>query len=509
MLARRSPVVLLSILLVLSLCAWAGFERALAHLRAPRCDAPAVVRVAAAPAVAQALSETAAAHDGSCYRVEVAARASADVLTGADPPDVWVPESTRWLRRARGTGAWQVPDAGTSIAFSPVVLAARTDARTWPDLLRGTVGIADPANDPAALSAVLGVRALAASEPDPAAAAVASLRRVAASSEPTTAELFTAGLDAFAVSEQELARHNATPGATPLTPVFADPPVPGLDFPYAVLPGADEARRAGAEGFLAALRSGAADATLATSRLRPPDGRGEPAARPVALPDPDTVDDALTAWAGLALSARVLAVLDVSGSMNEIVPGTGTTRMALAVEAAERGVGLFKPTTELGLWKFSTALDGEKDHQEVLPVAPVREQLSSGAVQRLRAIRATARGATGLYDTTLAAYRQARSTWAAGRINIVVIMTDGRNEDSRSISQAALLEELGKLQDQRRPLPVVAIGMGPDVDVRELERIAGATGGRAFTTADPAGVGDIFASALSTMLCQPPACRPG
>ena len=87
-------------------------------------------------------------------------------------------------------------------------------------------------------------------------------------------------------------------------------------------------------------------------------------------------------------------------------------------------------------------------------------------------------------------------------------MTDGRNEDPESIGQRQLLDELAKLQDKRRPLPVIAIGMGPDVDVDELTRIADATGGRAFTTVDPAGISDIFAQALSTMLCQPPACRP-
>ena len=37
-------------------------------------------------------------------------------------------------------------------------------------------------------------------------------------------------------------------------------------------------------------------------------------------------------------------------------------------------------------------------------------------------------GGTGLYDTTLAAYQEARRTWMPGRINIVLIATDGRND---------------------------------------------------------------------------------
>ncbi len=506
-----APVVGLSVLLVLSVVGWIVGDVVIDRLTAPRCTNPETVLVTAAPAVAPALTEAAAGLDvgGDCYRVEVRAEAARETMTrlvgGKESPSVWVPESTMWLRQARDSGAWRVPEAGISVAQSPVVLAVKDPAKgkTWRELIglgaKAVGGIADPAKDPASLSALLAMRGFAAGEKDPASATVAAIRPVSGDYAELAEDLFTRPLDVFPTSEQELNRRNALPGAARLTAVAPENPVPPLDFPYVVLPDAGERQRAGAEKFLARLRSGA---SFEKFGLRAPDDKA-------AGLDQTFVDETLNVWAGLTLTARVLGVLDVSGSMNQIVPRTGTTRMTLAVAAAERGLGLFKPGTQLGLWKFSTRLDGDKDYKEIIPFASVKDHLASGqAVKEVRATRATANGSTGLYDTTLAAYQEARKNWELGRINIVAIMTDGRNEDPVSITQQKLLEELGKLQDKRRPLPVIAIGMGPDVDVDELTRIAEATGGRAFTTADPAGISDIFAQALSTMLCQPPACRP-
>lgn len=505
-----TPVAGLSVLLVLSVVAWIGGDAVIERLTAVRCTDPAAVLVTAAPAVAPALSAAAEGLDtgDDCYRVEVKAEPARETmakLVDGDSPSVWVPESTMWLRQARDSGAWRVPEAGTSVALSPVVLAVKDPAKgsNWRELIgpgaSAVAGIADPAKDPASLSALLALRGYAAGEENPAAAAVAAIRPVSADYSERAEDLFTRPLDVFPTSEQELERHNSTPGATRLTAVAAEKPVPPLDFPYVVLPDAGEAQRAGAEKFLAHLRSGA---DLEKFGLRAPDDSAPGL-------DQDFVDETLRVWSGLTLTARVLGVLDVSGSMNQVVPRTGTTRMALAVAAAEHGLGLFKPGTQFGLWKFSTKLDGDKDYQQIIPFASIREHLSNGtAVAAVRSTRATANGATGLYDTTLAAYQEARKNWELGRINIVIIMTDGRNEDADSISQRQLLDELAKLQDKRRPLPVIAIGMGPDVDVDELTRIADATGGKAFTTVDPAGISAIFSQALSSMLCQPPACRP-
>jgi hypothetical protein len=181
----------------------------------------------------------------------------------------------------------------------------------------------------------------------------------------------------------------------------------------------------------------------------------------------------------------------------------------VTLQAAELGIGLMKPTTKLGIWLFSTNLDGEnKDYRELLPVLPIRDHVAADAMAKLRAVEALPNGATGMYDTTLAAYQAATQTFEPGRINTVILLTDGRNDDANSISRDQLLAELQQLQDPRRPVRIVGIGIGPDIDVGELQAIAGATGGQAFTTADPTKIGDVFYAALSLLLCQPPECDP-
>ena len=114
----------------------------------------------------------------------------------------------------------------------------------------------------------------------------------------------------------------------------------------------------------------------------------------------------------------------------------------------------------------------------------------------------------GVQDTTCCTpvYARARAEWEPGRLNVVVVLTDGRNEDGDGIDLPTLLAGLREHQDPRRPLPLIAIGIGPDASLSELTTMASATGGRAFTAPDPTALPEIFYTALSGMLCQPPLC---
>jgi Mg-chelatase subunit ChlD len=158
---------------------------------------------------------------------------------------------------------------------------------------------------------------------------------------------------------------------------------------------------------------------------------------------------------------------------------------------------LFKPATQLRMLAFSTRLDGEKDYRELLPMAPVAQHLADGALDKLARVKATPDGGTGLYDSVLDTYRTARREWEPGRLNLVIVMTDGRNEDPHGISRADLLTELAKLQDPRRPIPLIGVGIGPDADKTELDQLTAATGGQAFVAPDPAKITDVFFTALS------------
>ncbi|TCO58221.1 substrate-binding and VWA domain-containing protein [Actinocrispum wychmicini] len=539
----RKLVLALAIVLVgggVAGVAWFTVDR----LRAPEatCANPVTLNVVAAPDIAGVVDRVARTQNPDdpnvCYRVQTVIRdssAEADSLAQNSPaanPAVWIPDSTVWLRRAREKGAGQVPDSGSSVASSPVVMAlAEPQARkrgwpdkqlTWSDVIGPggadlTVGMVDPSVDAVGVSALIAVRGVTALTADPAANNVAALRRMSPNAASGASELFDrAGgpngpaLTAFPTSEHALLDNNTKRKNEQLVAVYPDPAAPSLDFPYAVLPSPDDVGLAAAK-FRSALLSQDTQEPLAANGLRFPDGRvpGTPPAdnrtivrllRPVPPPRTAELDQVLNTWAGITRSSRIQAVLDVSGSMNSTIPGSGKTRMAVTLEASEQGIKLMNPHTKLGIWVFSTNLDGDNDYREVLPVAPLDEAIPNGALDKLRAIKVQPNGETGLYDTTLAAYQSARQNWEPGRINLVLILTDGQNADKKSITRDDLVGQLAKLQDPNRPLPIVFIGIGPEVDKDELGAIVKPTGGQVFATADPNKINEIFFQALSRVI---------
>jgi hypothetical protein len=549
----RSPVVLLSVLLVLALVGWFTFDFLSSRLKSAGCGTTTTIDVAAAPDIAPVITQAARKPSeedtGSCYRVNVTSRESATtaealaVSDGTERPDVWIPESTMWLQRAQDKGAWSNPVNGTSIASSPVVIGVADAAAgelgwpgkalSWTDIIGPaagavTVGFPDPSRDPVGVSTLFGLRELIKSAPDSGGATAAAMRKLSPNTVGAAADLFNRlpggsnqgdeTIAAFPTSENALLRHNVRQESNRLVAAYAEPAVPSLDYPYVVLPEIGEDQRTAAGKFLNLLINQETSDALADAGFRTPDGRAlrdrsqdkrtsAAPMTPVPLPDATKVEEVLNSWAAVNLSGRLLVLLDVSGSMNESVPGTPFNRMQVTVSAASQGLKLFKPTTKLGMWLFSTKLDGDRDYSVLLPVRPMSEQLAGGAIEKLQGVKAKPNGATGLYDSVLEAYKDGRQNWEPGRINAVVVMTDGKNEDPGGISIETLLGELGKLQDPRRPLRIIGIGIGPDIDPAELKRISEVTGGQAFTNSDPTKIGDVFYAALSKMLCNPPGCK--
>ena len=112
--------------------------------------------------------------------------------------------------------------------------------------------------------------------------------------------------------------------------------------------------------------------------------------------------------------------------------------------AAGQALGLFAPETNLGTWVFSSDLGGGRDWAESVPIGPTNARLPNGKVRREVLAEALARlqatdGDTGLYDTTLAAFRAVKRSYAPDRINIVVLLTDGINDPTGGINRTELL----------------------------------------------------------------------
>ncbi|NIH84283.1 substrate-binding domain-containing protein [Amycolatopsis granulosa] len=510
------------VLVLLAGAAWTAWTTAGVVRGRSGCDRPVVVRVAAAPAVAPVVAQVArrVAQSG-CAAFEVNAVdpptvAQSLARPGGVLPDVWIAESGWQLRRTASGVA-----GGTSIASSPVVFALTAQAAAglgwpqrapgWADVLTApglTLGVPDPGRDPAGLSALIGIRAAV-----PAADGyAAALRRLSPNALPATGDLFARlgdpaqPLSGFPVPEDALVRHNERGGRLVAS---YQPEAPALDYPFAVLGGAGEDQRAAAGQLRSALLGPDGQNALAEAGFRTPDGRylrdgaapgvSSRAQPPAPAPPGADVDALLGQWARINSSSHARVLIDVSDSMTAVVPGTGRTRMQLTTDAAARALGLFQPTSEIAVWEFARRLDGDRDYRELLPLRPVSEQLAAGAADRLRAIEPAPGGATGLYDTVLAAYRLASAEWQPGRLNLVVVLTDGRNDDVAGTGRDALVAELARLADPARPVAIVGIGVGPDVDVTELAAIAAPTSGQAFAAPDPARITDVFYTALARL----------
>jgi Mg-chelatase subunit ChlD len=281
-----------------------------------------------------------------------------------------------------------------------------------------------------------------------------------------------------------------------------------MDYPLtAVATGADTTAAIEAAGALAEhLRSEQGVQQLADGGFRPVSGRRSAdeavAVSParVVQPEPAAVGRLLRTWVTLASHARLLAVLDVSGSMQDRA-GTGT-RIELARDAVLAAMRSIPDDWQLGLWAFSQGLGpGASDHRVLAPMRALgalsgRTTHRSTLVREVRGLPAIVGGGTGLYDTTLTAYRAAVSGYRPGRLNSVVVLTDGRNDDLGGHTLSGLLEALDRAKDPQRPVQVITVGMGPDVDRQALGRIASATGGASYVARDADAVTGILDDAL-------------
>jgi hypothetical protein len=398
-------------------------------------------------------------------------------------------------------------------------------------------GVVEPYRDAASLSALLALRAGMADGTAGRQAMVPVLRALATgrstvrddllarfprSADPKT---MASALAAAPLSEQAVIAYNLRRPPVRLAAVYTQPAAMALDYSFAVLPGVSSAQQQAAQAMLTALSGsaegpfGATSATnvwigypsyrdrLAELGLRAPDGtmgarfptlRGAPATEsPMAAAKPGTVDAALATWRAVTSPGRMLAVIDVSASMLEPVPTAGgVTREEVTVESARRGLAMLDDSWAAGLWIFSTRLDNARDYRQLTRIGP----LSTHRAELLRALTTVTPkrdGGTGLYDTVLAAYLAVRDGWDPGRVNSVVIMTDGRNEDRRGGTLDQLVAKLRKTIDPARPVQVIALGIGDKVSRTELERITETTGGATFLAPDPSQIGKIFLQAIA------------
>jgi hypothetical protein len=173
--------------------------------------------------------------------------------------------------------------------------------------------------------------------------------------------------------------------------------------------------------------------------------------------------------------------------MDALVPGANMTRLQMLQRAAIQGISLMNNQSVVGLWQFATDLTPTADYRELVPIGqagdmlgPVtRRQAMAGAIQGLQA-----NGDTGLYDTISAAYQSMQNSWQANAQNVLVIITDGKNDDRVGLTLDQLTKQLRDTVRGDRPLTVIGIAVGTEADAKPLDAITAITGGRTFVAHD-------------------------
>src|SRR6266545_4670246 len=418
--------------------------------------------VSAAPDIAPALDRIAKrfgdSETGHCVDVTVTPAEPdqvAQALRTATPgdsnlavPDVWVPNSSLWLDSARaGRKDSFGLSRSASIAHSPVVVAMvrpiadrlgwEQAKLSWIDLIKQAgqsdtalqLGLVDPTRSAASAQGLVGIRN-ATAKAKAQLVQVGAMRAFFTDVATTERSLFDQlprsaaelgdpslrRLHAFPSSEQGVWRYNITNPPVPLAAVYPSDGAPQLDYPYVPVRAREDGdRRQAAQDFQRAIlgtdgRKALQDAAFRTVddkagvALSPVYGARQQKAPGVYQPKTADVDQMWRVWSTVNLNARMLAVIDVSGSMLKVDPGTTRSRITLTREGAAQGLGLLGGASEVGLWVFSTKMTPTTDYAQVLDVGRLSQSVGSATrrdilLTRLGGLAAKKGGQTGLYDT--------------------------------------------------------------------------------------------------------------
>jgi len=478
-------------------------------------------------------------------------------------PDAWVPDSSAWVRKASVDADAEriMPDLQPSLARTPTVIAmpkqlaqaAGMTAKplTWQQIMEKLavadgwkaynhaewgsfkVGLSDPQASTAGLLALMAI-----SDTDDNGevspeeqATLLGLKKVVTHKAATTADIFN-GLrgvaetdptkaltyvSAFPALEQDVLTYNLAQPKIPLVAVYPQDGTAEADFPYLIFTDqaawADAKRQEVAGAFLRFARGPEGRAAFQEAGFRDGNRSPGPALTPAngvvekitALPRaillPESVAYAAASWTAVTRPTNLLLVFDTSGSMGGEVRGTGKSRLDLTKAAALSALGLLDESAQVGVWAFSTTNQG-KDHRKLLALAPLSESVGNGTQRgavNSAITNLAAGGNTGLYNTAWAACQEVSARYQAGAANLVVLLTDGADDNNiaGSLSLDKLLSNLkGSCGGAAKPVKVITIGLGVDSNSEILRQISTATKATTFSSPRSFDISQVVLSAL-------------
>lgn len=173
------------------------------------------------------------------------------------------------------------------------------------------------------------------------------------------------------------------------------------------------------------------------------------------MPRPEVLAAIRNIWVENKKRVDVMAVLDVSGSMEE----------EALLEQAKAALRIFIEQLQdddgFGLTIFS---DSATVLTPISPIGPKRAEM----LNRIAGL--TPRGGTRLLDTVVEAYQELSAMPPGQRIRAVVVLTDGLDNKSQHNAQEVI--DLLRRDREGYSIKVFTIAFGGDADVNLLQEIA-------------------------------------
>ncbi len=220
------------------------------------------------------------------------------------------------------------------------------------------------------------------------------------------------------------------------------------------------------------------------------------------VPEPAVMTGLLDLWQEQRKGARVTLLLDVSGSMGELGDReSGETKLDLAKRAIIESLDEFAADDQLALYTFTD--DGQSTIPlivEVVPMGPASG--NAAAIERVLGGLFPQSG-TPLYEATQVLYQQSLDGYDSERINALVVLSDGRNDDGSAGNDQQQLQTLldmlarGSEGQGSRPVRVFPIAYGGDADFPVLEAIAESAASAVYDASDPRSISKVFAEVVS------------
>ena len=214
------------------------------------------------------------------------------------------------------------------------------------------------------------------------------------------------------------------------------------------------------------------------------------------VPQPEVLVRLLEKWGEQRKAAKVMLVMDVSGSMGEEITD-GETKLDLAKRAAIDALDQFKAEDEVALRIFSTEI-GPPEHTDYVdlvdfgPISAQRERIA----QQIGSLVPTQ--GTPLYSVAQDSYKDVKARYDPTRINAVVLLTDGRNEDDYTDLNATVAAlRAGSEGQSTTPVRLFTIAYGGDADKATLKRLAESTNAAAYDASDPGTIDKVLTAVIS------------